>query len=141
MVGMPEQPLETFRQQDKVHILLQEYNSLRTEVIHRANNLYQLLAIGGAVFLWALTRLLEPSVRIIDARFWWSLAVPVAVVSLLLCYLNRDILKAAARLRELESDINRRAGETLLEWETRWGGAVTGFWGRARPLRPQRKSG
>jgi len=48
----------------------------------------------------------------------------------------RDIVKAAARIRELEKDINVRAGEDLLVWETFWGGAVTGFLGRAKKKTP-----
>jgi hypothetical protein len=47
---------------------------------------------------------------------------------------NRVMRKAARRLREIERSVNRRAGERLLQWESYWGGAVTGFWGKGEPL-------
>jgi len=44
------------------------------------------------------------------------------------CWLiSRDSAKVAKRVRELEKDINCRAGETLLVWETLWGREVTGY--------------
>jgi hypothetical protein len=112
----------------KVQVLLYEYAGLRMEILHRTGHMYQLLAIGGALFLW----LLIP--RPIDWRLWVSLVMSLVIVSLFGWFLHRDINKAAARLRELEQEINERAGEELLVWETRWGGAVTGYWGRAKPL-------
>ena len=112
--------------QGKIQILLHEYASLRTEIFHRTGHLFQLLTVGGALFLWLAS-------RPIDLRFWISLAAAVVVVSLFCWLIHRDIEKAAERLRQLEEDINRRAGEELLVWETHWGGATTGYWGKARP--------
>ena len=33
---------------------------------------------------------------------------------------------------QLEADINSRAGEELLVWETKHGGGLTGFWMKLR---------
>jgi hypothetical protein len=118
---------DSLNTQGKVQILLQEYASLRMEIIHRTGHMHQLLAVGGALFLWLAS-------RPIDIRFWISLVAAVVVVGLFGWFLHRDIDKAAERIRQLEEDINRRAGEELLVWERRWGGAVTGYWGKARPI-------
>jgi peptidoglycan/LPS O-acetylase OafA/YrhL len=113
--------------QGKIQILLEEYSSLRTEILQRSGHMYQLLGVGGAMFLWLTGR------TNIDLRFWISLAVLLAVMLLFGWLLHRDIEKAAERLRQLELDINNRAGEELLVWERHWGGSVTGYLGRARP--------
>jgi hypothetical protein len=51
----------------------------------------------------------------------------------------RDIVFAAERLREIEADVKKRAGEELLKWETHWGGGskppIKHFF-RGRPNRP-----
>jgi hypothetical protein len=126
-MGNPSQ--ERFSQEERVKILLQEYVSLRSETLTRTTNLYQLLAFSAVLFVWIMG-------QSSNDHFW------VAFFSVLLVFLfffrliSRDIDKAATRLRELEQDINHRAGETLLVWETRWGGAVAGYWGRGRPLPP-----
>ena len=112
--------------QGKVQILLHEYASLRTEIFHRTGHLLQLITVGGALFLWLMS-------RPIDRRFWISLIAAVVVVGLFSWFIHRDIEKAAERLRQLEKDINKRAGEDLLVWETHWGGAVRGYFGKSRP--------
>lgn len=121
---------EAFGEELKVRILLQEYAGLRSEIQARTNNLYQLGAAGTVLFVWIIGRPLGFS-------FWFTLATSLVVVSYLYWLIGRDVEKAATRLRELEKNINNRAGEALLVWETRWGGAVTGSWGRAKPLPPQ----
>jgi ATP/ADP translocase len=112
---------------DKIQVLLHEYAGLRTELIHRQNNAYQLVAVVGALFVWL-------SSHAIDARFWITLALATPLVCLLGWMLARDTYKAAKRIREIESQVNGFFGEELMVWETRWGGAVTGVFGRARPL-------
>jgi hypothetical protein len=112
--------------QGKVQILPYEYASLRTEILNRIGHLHQLLAVGGVIFLWLAN---HP----IDRMFWISLVAAVVVVGIFGWTIHRDIGKAAERVRQLEADINRRAGEELLVWESHWGGEVTGNWGRGRP--------
>jgi hypothetical protein len=111
---------------DKIQILLAEYGSLRTEVIHRTNNLYQLVAAGAVLFSVAVSR------QRIDAVFWITVGLSITVVAAFAFLINRDLDKAARRLRDLELDINTRAGETLMIWETRWGGVVASALGKPR---------
>ena len=39
-----------------------------------------------------------------------------------------DIVKAGKRVQQLEAEINRRASEKLLVWETDLGGLSHGYW-------------
>lgn len=113
-----------FSEEEKVKILLQEYATLRSELLTRTNNVYQLITISAGLFVWILGR--SPS----SVLFWLALVAVLAPFSYFYWLLSCDIAKAAKRVRELENDINRRAGETLLVWETSWGRQVTGYWGK-----------
>jgi len=126
---MAEPSQECFSEEERVKILLQEYATLRTEILTRTTNWFQLIGSGAVLFVWIMGQPL-------GVRFWVALVAVLVVFSFLYRLITRDIDKAAKRLRELEQDINCRAGETLLVWETRWGGAVTGHWGRGKPLPP-----
>jgi hypothetical protein len=130
---MTEQTVNaTFGPKEKVQIVLQEYGTLRTELIHRGNNMFQLLAVVVAITVWLCS-------RPIDTRFWVLLAIAVAAFSTFGWILHRDVEKAAERVREIEAYVNTQVGEPVLQWETLWGGAVTGYLGPARPLKlPER---
>ena len=114
-------------QHHKIQVLLQEYGGLRTEIVHRTNNMYQLIAVGAVVLGFVLS-----------GTNAYRIAIDVAIGAPALKYfhwlITRDIRKAARRLREIEKDVNARAGENLLVWETYFGGEVTGHWGRGREL-------
>ena len=115
-----------FGSRDKIGVLFKEYDALRVEIQNRTNHGYQLWGIGAGVLALIVSRPL-------DLRFW-ILSGLFLVVFLLASWTSvRDIIKAAKRIRELEDQINHLAGVTLLEWEHRWGSAVTGFW-RTRPV-------
>jgi hypothetical protein len=119
---MPNSPTDPF---PGIQILLQEYSTLRSEILGRTNNIYQLIAGVPAVLIFILQQ---------QSHFLILLSILIATTGLFTWLISRDISKAARRLRQLEREINRRAGDHLLEWETRWGGNVTGYWGRAEPL-------
>lgn len=117
--------------QDKIHVLMVEYSALRTETIHRYNNVYQLLAVGAVLFVWLLS---HPN----GMGFWVGLGSSSAVLAVLSWSLRLDISNAAKRVREIEAEVNDLAGEALLVWESLWGGDVRGFFGRRKPaLRPR----
>ena len=120
---MTQPTREPLDNKDKIQILLHEYGTLRTEIIHRTNNLYQLLAVGGALFVWLLG-------HAIDRKFWISLAVTLPLLFLGFWVIRRYMNKAAERLREIEKTVNSLAGVELLVWETLWAGAVTGYFAR-----------
>ena len=72
---MPNELQESLNTRDRVQVPLQGYNTLRTEIIHRGNNVSRLATVGGAlaVCLWS---------RPMDARSWILLAISTAVISL-----------------------------------------------------------
>ena len=114
---------------ERVQILLHEYNGLRNEIIHRTNNLFQLITVGAIVLGWVV------SSHVFDARLVIALLVCSVVLGYLLWLISRDIGKAADRLAEIEDYVDNETGEWyLLRWERLWGGRKTGYWLRARPL-------
>jgi hypothetical protein len=114
-------------ERDKTQILLAEYNVQQTEIIQRTNNGFQLVTIGAVVFA-LLFQIHKDS-----GAFWTALSLAILAIAICAFVIFRDINKAAARVRELEVEINRRAGERLLIHQTYRGGAATGYWGMARP--------
>jgi len=112
---------EPIGEKEKLTILLQEYSSLRQEIINRMNNGFQLLAVIAVL----LTLTLQGGSRL---KVWVGLSA-IGIVFLIGGWMTfGNINKAASRLRELERDINARAGEKLLIWESEHGGARTGLW-------------
>jgi hypothetical protein len=116
---MSDQPPSTLiGPKDRVFVLMQEYNSLRTEMIHRHNNIYQLYAVAGGLFVWLL------SSRTMSMRYLIGLGVSiVAFVLILLWSLFLDMFNAAKRVKEIEAKVNELVGEKLLVWEKEWGGS------------------
>jgi hypothetical protein len=128
---MTEQTKHRFTEQEMVQILLHEYDIRCHEILNRTSNGFQLLAVGAALTVWMFSNE-HP-----DARFWIAFALAIIVLSLTSWSIVRDIRKAAQRIRELEKDINARAGDKLLVWETYWGcdkiGLFTGSQARTPP--------
>lgn len=117
-------------EKDKIQILSQEYSTLRAEIVSRVNFPFQMAALVGVLLTFILT-------RPVDKRFW--LAALIGVIGLIGVgfAVVRDIKRLARRVAELEAEINRRAGEELLVWESRWGALATGFIFLRPPLPPK----
>jgi hypothetical protein len=107
---------EELSARDKIQILLAEYNTLRAEVLMRGGTALQVTAIAAAL----LALLLQ---RDTDLRFWLGFGVLVCGVVTFTWIIAGNIGKLAGRIRELEQDINTRAREPLLCWETKHGEA------------------
>lgn len=122
-------PAEPLLGKERASILLHEYDGLRTEIIHRTNNMYQLFAADALVMGWIATS------EFFILRTWIVLAAAAAATIYLVLLIRRDINKAADRLAEIEEQVDRDTGERyLLRWERQSGGHKTGYLGRARPL-------
>jgi hypothetical protein len=105
-----------FEQKDKIQILLAEYNTLRNELIARTGYGFQIGAAIAAIITWLLQQSLTAG----------SFLGFVFVIggTLLFARINvRDWAKAAAEVRDLEHEINSRAGEHLLSHERLSGAA------------------
>lgn len=112
---------------EKIQILLHEYDTLRSEILARSGHMYQIVTLCGALFVLIIS--LTP----LGIKFWFTLGAAIIVVIIFSWLISRDIGKAAKRLREIENHINMVAGDKILAWESHWGGAVTGYFGRALP--------
>jgi len=117
--------MNDFPMPEKVRILLTEYSALRAEIVARMNHGYQLLVVAVAAMAFFATLWTNST--------WQMLSLVGTLMALgyaFACwFILRDIHKLASRLREIEIDVNDRAGEDLLLWENLSGGAKTGFWG------------
>jgi hypothetical protein len=122
--------MSDFPPSEKVRILLAEHSALRAEIVARMGHVYQVAAVGatGVAILIALHQLMPSSFCVILA----SIIFLLVLAAVAFWFISRDIRKAAERLREIEVDINDRAGEDLLVWEILW--RSTTYWGRARTL-------
>ena len=118
---------DVLTERDKIQVLLHEYDTLRTEGIYRNSAMFQLIGVGALLFCLLMQ-------QGITYRWFVSLAVFLAVMFVFSYFLGSDITRSARRVRELERDINARAGEELLVWENRWSRGATGI-GAAAPMR------
>ena len=113
-------------EEQKISILIAEYNSLRSETVTRTGHGFQIAGFSiTALSIWAAEET--------SGRTWLALT---AIIFLLVAsgwFTFREIAKANRRIREIELDVNDRAGEDLLIWENLWDGWATGIWGRASP--------
>jgi ABC-type transport system involved in Fe-S cluster assembly fused permease/ATPase subunit len=107
--------------EEKIHILMSEYASLRLESVTRGNTIPTIVSIGIAALAFVVT---SPVSHVWKAVLFVALFVLVGLVTRLI---HRDIQKAASRLRMIEADVNARAGEELLLWETRYAAGQRGF--------------
>ena len=99
----------------KVEILLREYDTLRQEVMSRYAAQFQGIGTLGVVIVGLVAAVAAHFDR--DTCIWLMVGA-FAVFIALFMWADADISRIAKRLRELERDINKRAGETLLVWET-----------------------
>jgi hypothetical protein len=103
-------------QKDKIQILLAEYNTLRNELIARTGYGFQIGAAIAALITWLLQQ------EFTTGAFLGFIFVIGG--ALLFAWVNvRDWNKAAAEVRDLEDEINNRAGEHLLTHERLSGAA------------------
>jgi hypothetical protein len=112
----PSPPPE-FGQKEKIQILLSEYSTLRSEILSRTNHGFQITGISVALIGLLLQK------KEIDVGFWIELGILLLGSSALLLITFILIGRAARRIQTLEQDINERADEKLLVWETVYGEA------------------
>ena len=123
---MTEKQAVGFSDFERVQVLLHEYDSLRDEIQQRIAHVYQVVIICAVLATWLLGRNL-------DGRFWAGAALLLLLIAAFGWFNGEDIERAAAQLRGIEQHINHLTGEELLTWETHYGGAIAGYWGRPRP--------
>jgi hypothetical protein len=106
--------LSKLDQKDRIQILLAEYAATRTELVARTGYGFQVFGFLAVVLTWAATQ--APN---IPNWLLWPTLFAIVVGFLILDYVNsRDLRVAAEHMKKLEHEINSRAGEYLLRWET-----------------------
>jgi hypothetical protein len=121
--------MSDFPPSEKVRVLLAEHAGLRAEIVARIGHSYQLLAVGTTAMTLFIALSTMP-----HRRLYWAIVIAIGMIfsfALWVCW--RDSQRAAARIREIEIDVNDRVGEDLLVWENLWGGGRTGLWWSAVP--------
>jgi hypothetical protein len=93
----------------KIEILLREYDALRADIANRNNNTFEVFAAAIGLVIGALVY-----------RAWLLLGIVIILIGPALYFLWRDLRENATRLLQIEDDVNRRAGERLLRWDTQW---------------------
>lgn len=118
---------QTLSAKEEIVARLKEYDTLRAEIIGRTAAVYQLLAISAplAVFLFTWW---GSSTQKKDWVFWLAVVIFTFIVGLFAMSTRRDINRIAERIIFIEREVNRLAGVDILEWETTFGAASTGWW-------------
>jgi hypothetical protein len=114
----------------KIEVLLHEYDTLRQEVMSRYSAQFQTIGAIGVIFA-ALIAAMVTGLGVVPGL--WLIACGFVAFWALFLWADADISRLAKRLIELEKDVNTRAGETLLVWESSrsWGGGLMQIISRA----------
>ena len=100
--------------QEKIDILLKEYETLREEIIQRINNRFSFLTYAGAVGAYALFA--------VQTTTTFQTAVLFVTTGFLLLLWHRFgvlVARCSDRIAEIETEVNRLSGAELLQWENR----------------------
>jgi hypothetical protein len=119
---MPNVPWRELGDKEKLQVLLAEYNTLRSEILTRTSNGFQVTSISAGVIAVLLQWSPGP-------QLWIGLVIFSAMCGSCLWIILSATAKLEARLRSLETIINDRLGEELLTWERRYGAAQMGPYG------------
>lgn len=98
----------------KINILMKEYETLRSEILHRLNRRFALLGLFGAVLAYALFK--------VDKYTTVNLSVIFASIFILGAIwfrFGQMIQRCSSRILEIEQQVNSLVGDELLVWETR----------------------
>lgn len=103
---------------EKIDILLEEYKTLRAELIQRNTTLNQLYLGFGAAFLTIAGIALDKR-RVLVA--FTLLPILGCLTYLVTRIFDFDVKAASLRIAEIEQQINEKAGADLLKWENEYG--------------------
>jgi len=100
--------------EEKISILLKEYDSLRTHLLQRLQNRFHFFVLFGAITAFAF---FKPENKL--TRFQFIILLIGAVFLLGVWFWFGGItVRLSKHISSLEKRINDLAGETLLSWET-----------------------
>jgi hypothetical protein len=117
-------------QNQKIQVLLAEYSGVRSHIVARTTASIQ----GVAIFIASLA-ILAPQFEIHPVTSSILLVILAPILAVVAKFIHSDLYNEVEHVQRLEAEINRRAGEPLLTYETTYGIAVTGVWKRLRRTR------
>ncbi len=127
---MPDDPatallaLSDLSQKDRIQILLSEYAALRAELVSRTGYGFQIAAVALVGVTWSLQQELSGHSWLL----WGIMGLVVGCFVIAIFGNTRDITRVAHRLRDIELEVNSRAGEHLLVWELSSAVTRMGIW-------------
>ncbi len=104
-----------------------EYNTLRAEVLAARSYLAQAIGVTFAVIMGVAGFSVSKSFAGPKSALYFITGIALMYLAGTFVWNEINTRKFTKRLRELEADINERAGERLLVWETDagWGSIFT----------------
>ena len=105
----------------KIAILLAEYNTLRAEVLAARSYVAQAVSITAAVVMGVIGFSFSTSFKVPTWVPWCVTGVAIAYLGITFGWNEASTRRFTKRLRALEADVNARAGERLLIWESDFG--------------------
>jgi hypothetical protein len=133
-IDMSDDGPDELSQKDKIQIMMSEYTALRSEIVSRTGYGFQIAAVAFAVISWFIQQPLRG-----QPWYFWLVTIFIAASFGITIFVNtRDLTRAANGVKQLEHEVNCRAGEHLLVWETLSGvltkmGLIRSFFSMMRP--------
>lgn len=110
--------------EERIDILLEEYKTLRTEILQRHSAIMQFISIVGtglgAAIAFAFVHKALPAAAA-------TLVTLLFAIGSGLLWLDNDLRLLSARIQEIEDKVNRLADDRLLVWETTRGMNKLGY--------------
>jgi hypothetical protein len=125
----PQSTSHVLDPKDQLSILLEEYRTLRTELLERHASVLQIMGFTAAGFVATMGFTIAHKALIAGIFTFLALLCSI-VVGLLL--LDNDSRLLSTRLQQIEGEVNLRAGQNLLVWESTRGIEKIGYRERIR---------
>ena len=97
---------------ERIQILLREYDTLRTEILQRATHRFGFVSVIAVVFSYGVYH--SPSLHLYQAV---ALGFALIIMACIWFQLGVLIARCSQRISEIETLVNTIAGHQLLSWE------------------------
>ena len=107
---MPQKKENYLTNQEKIQVLLKEYDTLRAEMLQRFTQRFQFIMIIGVICGYAFFK--EDSHQALIAK------IALILVIIVWYWIGYLVATYSWRIAKIEKHVNKLAGEKLLQWET-----------------------
>jgi hypothetical protein len=119
--GPTSNKLSALTLKEKIDIIMEEYKTLRAEMIERHTAFIQIFSFGVSGLVGLVTFALTTESQTRRHISWLLTSALVSGVGAGLLTIHFDTGRLANQLQKIEAEINGRANDPLLSWETRHG--------------------